>query len=102
MTLIVRSCSAEVKLKLPSLKAASVVWCGRPVNTWTAGVPPQCRHTFPRYPGLNCTPAMIPLGSLARPKDKDRGDKKEKMNAGTKGERGCGTIAQKRNPNNKR
>lgn len=63
-------CCWRYEQYLPSLTAASVVWCGRPVSTWTAGAPPQCRHTFPRYPGLNCTPAMIPLDLLATPEDK--------------------------------
>lgn len=61
------------KRRLPSLTAASVVWCGRPVNTWTAGAPPRCRHTSPHYPGLNCTPATIPLGLLATPEDEKGG-----------------------------
>lgn len=56
---------------LPSLTTASAVWCGRPVNTWTAGAPRRCRHTFPRYPGPSCTPAMILLGLLATPEGKE-------------------------------
>lgn len=56
---------------LPSLTTASAVWCGRPVNTWTAGAPRRCRHTFPRYPGPSCTPAMILLGLLATPEEKE-------------------------------
>lgn len=69
-TLVGKISRAVFEQYLPSLTAASVVWCGRPVSTWTAGAPPQCRHTFPHYPGLNCTPAMIPLDLLATPEDK--------------------------------
>lgn len=43
------------------------------MNTWTAGAPPRCRHTSPHYPGLNCTPATIPLGLLATPEDEKGG-----------------------------
>lgn len=57
-------------VSLPSLTAASVVWSGRPGSTWTAVAPPRCKHTFPHYPGLNCTPAMIPLDLLVTPEDK--------------------------------
>lgn len=78
----------RVKQYLPSLTAVSVVWCGRPVNTWTAGAPPQCRHTFPHYPGLNCTPAMIPLDLLATPEDKgvDKLRKSGQLNGNAAGE----------------
>lgn len=69
-TLVGKISRAVFEQYLPSLTAASVVWCGHPVSTWTAGAPPQCRHTFPHYPGLNCTPAMIPLDLLATPEDK--------------------------------
>lgn len=71
----VMSCRGVRPGELPSRAAASVVWCGRPVNTWTAEAPPQCRHTAPRYPGPNCTPATIPPGSPATPEDEavDRG-----------------------------
>lgn len=68
-----RQSIGRAKRRLPSLTAASVVWCGRPVNTWTAGAPPRCRHTSPHYPGLNCTPATIPLGLLATPEDEKGG-----------------------------
>lgn len=67
---------------LPSLTTASAVWCGRPVNTWTAGAPPRCRHTFPRYPGPSCTPAMILLGLLATPEGKRRREKQREAGIG--------------------
>lgn len=84
-----RQSIGRAKRRLPSLTAASVVWCGRPVNTWTAGAPPRCRHTSPHYPGLNCTPATIPLGLLATPEDEKGGVERgrEKTREGGGGER---------------
>lgn len=83
-----RQSIGRAKRRLPSLTAASVVWCGRPVNTWTAGAPPRCRHTSPHYPGLNCTPATIPLGLLATPEDEkggvERGREKTREGGGGK------------------
>lgn len=71
-------CEGQRSAVIPSPTAASVVWCGHPVNTWTAGAPPQCRHTFPHCPGLNCTPATTPLGLLATPEHRGDGKRKRK------------------------